>query len=79
MNEHLDKCSWKMVDSDKFVLGINADRCGQVAVVRILRPNRKTDLFLCDHHVNTFIEKWGLHNKIEILCDPETQDRWYTQ
>lgn len=65
---HLDKCAWKMISSEDFVLGINADRCGEVAVVNILRPNRKTDLFLCEHHFNKFILKWGLHNQVEIMC-----------
>lgn len=68
MSVHLDRCAWKMVGSDKFVLGISADRCGEVAAVKILRPNRKSDLFLCEHHINTFIETWGLHNQVEILC-----------
>lgn len=64
----LDRCSWKMVDPESFVLGQSADRCGEVAAVKILRPNRKTDLFLCEKHVNKFIEHWGLHNRVEILC-----------
>jgi hypothetical protein len=63
----LDSCQWKLVDSDKFVLGIEAERCGEPAVVKILRPYRKTDLFLCEHHLNTFVEKWGLHNKVKLL------------
>lgn len=88
MRLHLDKCAWKLINSDKFVLGITADRCGKVAVVKILRPNRKTDLFLCEHHLNHFITEWGLHNHVEILCfnymegvdsevqfDPEGLDR----
>lgn len=28
---HLDRCAWKKVDSDKFVLGQDAERCGEVA------------------------------------------------
>lgn len=68
MNEQLSSCSWKMIDPDKFVLGQEAERCGAVATVRILRPNRKTDLFLCEHHLNNFIEVWGLHNQVEVLC-----------
>jgi hypothetical protein len=71
MGDHLEKCAWKLVNPDKFTLGVEADRCGKVAAVKILRPYRKTDLCLCDSHVNTFIEKWGIHNAIEILCDPE--------
>lgn len=67
MGEHLARCAWKKVDSDKFVLGINADRCGEVAAVKILRPNRKTDLFLCEHHLNAFVSEWGLHNKVKLL------------
>ena len=68
MGDHLEKCAWKRVDPDKFVMGISADRCGAVAAVKILRPYRKTDLFLCEHHFNDFINKWGLHNEVEILC-----------
>ncbi len=68
MSEHLDRCSWKLVDPSKFVMGISADRCSAIADVVILRPNRKTDLFLCEEHVNEFITHWGLHNKVEILC-----------
>lgn len=65
---HLDRCAWKKVDSDKFVLGQDAERCGEVAALKILRPQRKTDLFLCEHHFNDFIDKWGLHYNVEILC-----------
>lgn len=64
----LDRCAWKLVSPDKFVLGITADRCGEVAAVKILRPNRKSDLFLCEYHLNHFINEWGLHNHLEILC-----------
>lgn len=65
----LDRCAWKMVDSrTEFVMGIQADRCGEVAAVKILRPQRKTDLFLCEHHLNDFINEWGLHYEVEILC-----------
>ena len=64
----LERCSWKMVDPGKFVMGISADRCGAIADVVVLRPNRKTDLFLCEEHVNEFIAHWGLHNQVEILC-----------
>lgn len=67
MGDHLAKCAWKLVDPDKFVLGISADRCGEVAAVKILRPNRKTDLFLCEHHLNEFVDKWGLHYKVKLL------------
>jgi hypothetical protein len=65
-------CQWKMIDPSKFTMGINAERCGATAVVRILRPSRKTDLFLCEHHVNAFIDHWGLHYNIEVLCNPES-------
>ena len=68
MSEHLDRCSWKLVDPSKFVMGISADRCGAIADVVVLRPNRKTDLFLCEEHINEFIAHWGLHNKVQILC-----------
>ena len=64
----LEVCSWKLVASDKFVLGQEAERCGDVATIRVLRPNRKTDLFLCECHMNDFIAVWGLHNQVEILC-----------
>lgn len=66
----LDKCAWKMVDSrNEFVMGIQAERCGEVAAVKILRPYRKSDLFLCEGHLNDFIMEWGLHNEVEILCN----------
>lgn len=65
---NLDRCSWKLVSPDKFVLGQVADRCGSVADVAVLRPNRKTDLFLCEEHMNEFIQHWGLHNKVQFLC-----------
>lgn len=65
---NLDRCSWKLVDPGKFVMGQSADRCGAIADVVVLRPNRKTDLFLCEEHVNEFIAHWGLHNPVEILC-----------
>lgn len=68
MNVQVDTCAWKMVPSDKFVLGQDAERCGEVAEVKILRPQRKTDLFLCEHHLNAFIKEWGLHYEVEILC-----------
>lgn len=70
----LNRCSWKMVDSSKFVMGQSADRCGDIADVVILRPNRKTDLFLCEEHMNAFIEHWGLYNRVEILCRCEDTD-----
>lgn len=64
----LDRCQWKMIDPKAFTLGIHADRCGEVAAVKILRPYRKNDLFLCENHLNEFIQHWGLHNDVEILC-----------
>lgn len=73
---NLKKCSWKLVDPDKFIMGQSADRCGAIADVVVLRPNRKTDLFLCQEHVNEFITHWGLHNKVEILCRCTDQDDW---
>lgn len=75
MGGNTSQCGWKLIPSDKFVLGINAERCGEPAAIQILRPNRKTDLFLCEHHVNTFIEQWGLHYQIQILCDSEKRSR----
>lgn len=67
MSDHVETCAWKDVPSDEFVMGMPAQRCGEVAGVKLLRPHRKTDLFLCDHHLNAFIKKWGLHYEIEIL------------
>ena len=73
----INQCAWKMVDSEKFVLGQIADRCGKYADVKVLRPNRKTDLFLCEHHLNEFIMVWGLHNEVEILCRcSDNPDNW---
>lgn len=71
---NLERCSWKLVDPSKFVMGQSADRCGVVADVVVLRPNRKTDLFLCEEHINEFIIQWGLHNRVEILC--RCEDDW---
>jgi len=68
----INECGWKLVPSDKFVLGISAERCGEPAAVRIIRPFRKTDLYLCEHHTNEFISTWGLHNSIEILVNHES-------
>lgn len=65
----LDRCAWKLVESENFVLGQDAERCGGVAAVKILRPYRKTDLYLCEEHLNDFIMEWGLHNEVEILCN----------
>lgn len=64
---HVETCAWKLVDPDKFVLGINAARCGEQAVIKILRPNRKTDLCLCEKHLNQFVATWGLHYKVKLL------------
>lgn len=64
---HLDKCAWKLVNPDKFVLGQIANRCGKDAVIKVLRPHRKKDLYLCEQHFNDFIDAWGLHNLVEIL------------
>lgn len=68
MGVDLDRCAWKMIGSGEFTMGISADRCGAIAAVKILRPNRKSDLFLCEQHTNDFIRTWGLHNEVEILC-----------
>ena len=64
----LDRCAWKNVDPDKFVMGIEAARCGDYASVKILRPYRKNDLYLCECHFNEFIQVWGLHNQVKLLC-----------
>lgn len=63
----INQCAWKLVNPDEFVLGQDAERCGEDAAVKILRPNRKTDLFLCECHLNCFVEKWGLHYKVQLL------------
>ena len=65
---HTNECAWKMVPSDKFVLGQEADRCGCAATIRVIRPQRKKDLFLCEEHLNSFIREWGLHYEVEVLC-----------
>lgn len=67
MDYHVETCGWKLVPSDGFVLGIHADRCGKVAAVKLLRPQRKTDLCLCEAHLNDFVEKWGLFYKVKLL------------
>lgn len=63
----MDRCQWKMVDSNLFTLGVLAERCGREAEVKILRPQRKTDLCLCERHFNTFIEVWGLSHQVQLL------------
>lgn len=68
----MNLCSWKLVNFDKFTLGMEADRCGKEADVKILRPYRKNDLYLCECHFNEFIDTWGLHNNVEILCRGES-------
>lgn len=74
MNEYVDTCSWKMVDPSKFVMGQEAERCGEVATIRVIRPNRKTDLFLCECHLNNFIDAWGLHYNVEVICPKPVED-----
>lgn len=64
---HLDKCAWKLISPSKFTMGISANRCGAPAVLKILRPQRKMDLYLCEKHLNEFIDVWGLHNNVKIL------------
>lgn len=64
----VDVCKWKLINPSEFILGMPAERCGQQADVKVLRPQRKTDLFLCEEHLNDFVEKWGLHYRLEILC-----------
>lgn len=64
-------CLWKM-NSGEFKLGMIARRCCAVAQVRILRPDRKTDLDLCEEHFNKFVEIWGLSNlRVKFLCPKE--------
>ena len=62
------KCQWKMLPPEQFTMGVSAERCGAVAILKILRPYRKTDLYLCEQHTNQFIDTWGLHNHVELLC-----------
>lgn len=69
----MDKCGWKLINPSKFVMGQSAERCGEIADVVVLRPNRKTDLYLCEEHINDFISHWGLYNRIEILCRCEEE------
>ena len=64
----VDTCAWKLIPSEDFVLGQEAERCGETAAVKILRPYRKTDLHLCEYHLNCFIKEWGLHNEVELQC-----------
>lgn len=64
----LNSCSWKLVDKGKFTLGMPAERCGKLATIRVIRPTRKTDLFLCENHLNEFIDAWGLHYNVEVIC-----------
>lgn len=61
-------CGWKLVKEGSFTLGVRAARCGAEARIRILRPDRKTDLDLCEEHFNKFVEVWGLVNlKVRFL------------
>lgn len=70
----MDRCQWKLVEPMSFTFGVKADRCGEVADVKIVRPQRKKDLFLCEEHVNAFINEWGLRQSIEILCRCKDND-----
>lgn len=67
----LERCAWKLVDPTEFTVGVTAERCYAIAAIKILRPYRKTDLCLCEDHLNQFVEKWGLHNQVKILCNPK--------
>lgn len=60
-------CQWKLVNPDEFVLGQTAERCGKHAVIQVIRPQRKTDLFLCEEHLNQFITTWGLHYQVQLI------------
>lgn len=70
----INQCAWKLVIPSEFVMGMEAERCGLQADVRILRPQRKTDLYLCEDHLNHFIKEWGLHYEVEILWEEEEVD-----
>lgn len=73
----MDRCQWKLVEPASFTFGVKADRCGDIADIRVIRPQRKKDLFLCEEHLNTFIKEWGLKQEVEILCRCEDdQDDW---
>ena len=72
----VDRCSWKLVSPSAFIMGQVADRCGDIADVVVLRPERKTNLFLCEQHLNEFIGHWGLFNKIQILCKCHDDQNW---
>lgn len=65
----MDICQWKITPpGGDFKLGMVADRCGEDASIRIIRPDRKTDLDLCEEHFNKFIELWGLNgHKVMLL------------
>lgn len=71
----MDRCQWKLIEPYRFTLGVEADRCGEVADVRILRPQRKKDLYLCESHLNGFIQEWGLRQEVQILCKCEEETR----
>lgn len=65
----METCGWKLVDPEQFELGMEARRCGKTPDVQVFRPNRRKDLFLCEDHLNCFIERWGLHYRLRILVD----------
>lgn len=72
---HLERCAWKQVSPDEFILGMEAERCGKPADVKLIRNQRKTDLFLCEYHLNDFIAEWGLHYPLELI-DNEAEEPW---
>lgn len=62
------KCSWKIVRPEDFRFGMPAERCGEIADIRIIRSDRAKDLFLCEEHTNDFIKIYGIDLPIQILC-----------
>lgn len=61
------KCKWKLIPPTNFEFGMAAERCGQIAAVRVIRKDRDYDLYLCVDHLNSFIEIYGLKLPVEIL------------
>lgn len=52
-------CDWKMVPLKDYKLRAESPRCGDAAKIRMIRDNRKKDLYLCGHHHEVFVTVYG--------------------
>lgn len=52
-------CDWKMVPLKDYKIGAVSPRCGEPAKIKMIRDNRKKDLYLCSHHHEVFLSIYG--------------------